>query len=174
MRTGDRPDGKEIAAHLDAVEKSLPKGVKRVYARADSGFYCREAIEAYERKGWKYIVVARKTARLVEQLQKATWKPSPKTDGDEQCEFLYQPDGWSKAHRFLALRYIKEETEDSVKPEQYQLFDTQQLIYRVFVTDLDNPLDLAIWFYNQRAAAENLIKEAYNDAGLPLTPPIAG
>ena len=64
LRTGYRPDGKEIAAHLDAVEKSLPKGVKRVYARADSGFYCRQAIEAYEKKGWKYIVVARKTARL--------------------------------------------------------------------------------------------------------------
>jgi hypothetical protein len=168
LRTGDRPDGKEIAAHLDAVEKSLPKSVKRVYARADSGFYCREAIEAYEKKGWKYIVVARKTARLVEQLQKATWKPSPKTDADEQCEFLYQPDGWSKAHRFLALRYVRAEEDE--KPEQYQLFDTPGYIYRVFVTDMDNPLDLAVWFYNQRAAAENLIKEANNDAGLAAHP----
>jgi hypothetical protein len=168
LRTGDRPDGKEIAAHLDAVEKSLPKSVKRVCARADSGFYCREAIEAYEKKSWKYIVVARKTARLVEQLQKATWKPSPKTDADEQCEFLYQPDGWSKAHRFLALRYVRAEEDE--KPEQYQLFDTPGYIYRVFVTDMDNPLDLAVWFYNQRAAAENLIKEANNDAGLAAHP----
>jgi hypothetical protein len=46
LRTGDRPDGEEIAAHLDVVEKSLPKSVKRVYARADSGIYCCEAIEA--------------------------------------------------------------------------------------------------------------------------------
>jgi hypothetical protein len=38
-------------------------------------------------------VVARKTARLIDQLQAADWKPSPKTDADEQCEFLYQPDG---------------------------------------------------------------------------------
>jgi hypothetical protein len=29
---------------------------------------------------------------------------------------------------------------------------------------------LAIWFYNQRAAAENLIKEANNDAGLVAHP----
>jgi Transposase DDE domain group 1 len=29
---------------------------------------------------------------------------------------------------------------------------------------------LAIWFYNQRAAAENLIKEANNDAGLAAHP----
>jgi hypothetical protein len=132
LRTGDWPDGKEIAAHRDAAEKSLPKSVKRVYARADSGFYCREAIEDYGKKGWKYILVARKTPRLVEQLQTATWRPSPKPDPDEQCEFLYPPDGWSNAHRFLALRYAKQETEDSVKPEQYQLLNTSQYIYGFF------------------------------------------
>jgi hypothetical protein len=46
LRNGDRPDGREIAAHLDAVAESLPPTVKRIYARADSGFYCREAIAA--------------------------------------------------------------------------------------------------------------------------------
>ena len=168
LRTGDRPDGREIAAHLDAVAASLPPTVKRVYARADSGFYCRKAIEAYEKKGWHYIVVARKTARLIEQLQTADWKPSSKTDADEQCEFLYQPEGWSKAHRFLALRYAR--TEKDEDPEPYQLFDTPQYIDRVFVTDLEHPIDLAIWFYNQRAGAENLIKEANNDAGLAAHP----
>jgi hypothetical protein len=76
---------------------------------------------------------ARKTARLVEPLQTVTWKPSPKTDADEQCEFLYQPEGWAKAHRFLALRYAKsDESADSEMPEQYQLLDTPQYIYRVF------------------------------------------
>jgi hypothetical protein len=168
LRTGDRPDGREIAAHLDAVAESLPTGVKRVYARADSGFYCREAIKTYEKKGWRYIIVARKTARLVEQLQVAEWKPSPRTDADEQCEFLYQPEGWSRAHRFLALRY--ERAEEDEKPEQYQLFDTPGYIYRVFVTDMDDPLEMLVWFYNQRAGAENLIKEANNDAGLEAHP----
>lgn len=127
MRTGDRPDGKDFAAHLDAVEKSLSKGVKRVYARTDSGFYCRQAIETYEKKGWNYIVVARKTARLVEQLQMPSWKPSPKTDADDQCEFHYQPYGWSKTYRFLALRYVRAEEDE--KPEQYKLFDTPGYIY---------------------------------------------
>ena len=168
LRTGDRPNGREIAAHLDAVEQSLPSTVKRVHARADSGFYCREAIEAYEKKHWHYIVVARKTARLIDELQAADWRTSPKTDADEQCEFLYQPEGWAKAHRFLALRYQRAEEEQ--KPEQYQLFDTPGYIYRVFVTDLDDPIDLAVWFYNQRAGAENLIKEANNDAGLAAHP----
>ena len=168
LRTGDRPDGREIATHLDAVEQGLPAGVKHVYARADSGFYCREAIEAYEKKGWHYIVVARKTTRLIDQLRAADWKPSPKTDADEQCEFLYQPDGWARAHRFLALHYARAKEDE--KPEQYQLFDTPEYIYRVFVTDMDKPSDLLVWFYNQRAGAENLIKEANNDAGLTAHP----
>jgi hypothetical protein len=171
LRNGDRPGGGEIARHLDAVEKSLPPGVKRVYARADSGFYCREAIEAYEKKNWHYIVVARKTSRLVEQLRVAEWKSSPRTDADEQCEFYYQPEGWAEAHRFLALRYLKQqETADSDKPEQYQLFDTPEYTYRVFVTDMDDRLDLLVCFYNLRAGAENLIKEANNDAGLTAHP----
>jgi hypothetical protein len=168
LRTGDRPDGGEIATHLDAVAESLPPTVKQVYARADSGFYCREAIAAYEKIGWHYIVVARKTARLIDQLRTADWKPSPKTDADEQCEFQYQPEGWAKAHRFLALRYARAEQEQ--QPEQYQLFDTPEYIYRVFVTDMAKALDLLVWFYNQRAAAENLIKEANNDAGLTAHP----
>jgi Transposase DDE domain group 1 len=40
----------------------------------------------------------------------------------------------------------------------------------VFVTDMDRALDLLVWFYNQRAGAENLIKEANNDAGLVAHP----
>ncbi|MGA2673175.1 MAG: transposase [Terracidiphilus sp.] len=93
------------------------------------------------------------------------------TDADGQCEFFYQPEGWGKACRFLALRYEKEpESEDSEKPEQYQLFETPEYTYRVFVTDMDGPLDALVWFYNQRAAAENLIKEANNDAGLMAHP----
>jgi hypothetical protein len=33
LRTGDRPDGKQIAAHLDAAIAALPQAVKTVYAR---------------------------------------------------------------------------------------------------------------------------------------------
>ena len=111
--------------------------------------------------------MARKTPRLLEELEKAHWRPSPKTDADEQCEFQYQPEGWGKAYRFIALRYLKKD--ETPKP-QYQLFDTPKYIYRVFVTNMKGPIDLLVWVYNQRAGAENLIKEANNDAGLAAHP----
>ena len=171
LRNGDRPSGKEIAAHLDSVHAALPATAKTIYGRADSGFYCWEAVQAYEKRRWQFVVVARKTARLVEKLRAAAWKSSPRTDADGQCEFFYQPEGWGKAYRFLALRYEKKrEAGSAEEPEQYQLFDTPEYTYRVFVTNMDAPLDTLVGFYRGRASAENLIKEANNDAGLAAHP----
>jgi len=172
LRSGDRPSGKEIARHIAEAVKALPAAVKRILARADSGFYCWEAVEAYEKAKCRFILVARKTSRLLEELNQADWKPSPETDADEQCEFYYQPDGWGKAYRFLALRYEQTPEEEKKKsgPEQYQLFATAQYVYRVFVTNMDEPIAELVWFYGQRGSAENLIKEANNDAGLAAHP----
>jgi hypothetical protein len=169
LRKGDRPTGKQIAAHLESVCAALPKSVERVYARADSGFYCREAVEMYEKLECLFVLSAQKTARLVEEVKGARWTGSPRTDGDGQCEFRYQPEGWAKAYRFVALRYEKKPKKLS-EPEQYQLFDTPEYSYRVFVTNLDFPIDVVVGFYRQRAGAENLIKEANNDAGLAAHP----
>jgi hypothetical protein len=112
------------------VFAALPPQVKTIYARADSGFYGREAVEAYPNQGVQFIVSARKTSRLVEELKAADWKRSPRTDADGQCEFHYQPEGWGKAHRFLALRYRKKpKPKELDEPEQYQLFDTPEYSY---------------------------------------------
>jgi hypothetical protein len=171
LRNGDRPTGVQIARHLESVFAALPSAVKTIYARADSGFYCGEAVEAYQRRGVQFIISARKTSRLVEELKAAVWQGSPRTDADGQCEFRYQPEGWEKAYRFLALRYQKKSPPSAAEaPEQYQLFDTPEYRYRVFVTNMTDAIYLLAWFYNQRASAENLIKEANNDAGLAAHP----
>ena len=75
-------------------------------------------MEAYEKAGARYIVSARKTSRLIDELKAASWTGSPKTDADAQCEFRYQPEGWRQAKK------------------------------------------------KKKKKAENLIKEAKNDAGL--------
>jgi hypothetical protein len=170
LRNGDRPTGKQVYEHLKNAIAALPEGVSDISARADSGFYCAEAVQAYEEANCGFVIVARKTSRLVEQLEQADWKPSPKTDADDQCEFVYQPEGWRKAYRFIALRYAKDDEHEPQDEVQYQLFETRPYKYRVFVTNLKDPVPLVVWFYNQRAGAENLIKEANNDAGLAAHP----
>lgn len=171
LRNGDRPDGKQIGKHIRNVCAALPAGVKQIYGRADSGFYCRDAVEAYEECNVRFAISARKTSRLIELLQQAEWKPSQKTDADMECEFRYQPEGWKQAYRFVALRSEKPRAEVAAgESEQYQLFETSRYKYRVLVTDFTDPIHLVVWFYNQRAGAENLIKEANNDAGLTAHP----
>jgi hypothetical protein len=171
LHNGDRPTGMQIAKHLEYVMTTVPNGVKVIYARADCGFYCWEAVQAYQKYGCQFIVVAQKTPRLLEELKSAHWKRSPRTDADQQCEFWYQPQGWGLAYRFIALRYEKKpEPKKKEEPEQYQLFETLEYTYRVFVTCMDDPIDVLVWFYRQRATAENLIKEANNDAGLAAHP----
>ena len=171
LRNGDRPTGAQIARHLKNVFTALPPHVKTIHARADSGFYCWNAVEAYENHGVQFIISAQKTSRLVDELKAADWTRSPRTDADGQCEFRYQPEGWGEAYRFIALRYVKKpQPKKTDEPEQYQLFDTPEYSYRVFVTNMKDPIDLLVWFYSQRGGAENLIKEANNDAGLAAHP----
>ena len=171
MRNGDRPTGAQIARHLKSVFAGLPPQVKRIYGRADAGFYCWDAVKAYESQGVQFIISVRKTPRLVDELKAADWKRSPRTDADGQCEFPYQPEGWGRAYRFIALRYKKQPKPRAAdEPQQYQLFDTPEYSYRVFITNMQDAIDLLVWFYSQRGGAENLIKEANNDAGLAAHP----
>jgi hypothetical protein len=171
LRSGFRPTGKEIGAHLELVFAGVPACVSRKRGRADSGFYCWEAVEKYEKHDCRFVISAKKTARLLEQLKAAHWERSPRTDADAQCEFLYQPEGWPCAYRFLALRYRhKAKATESGKPVQYQLFETPQYKYRAFVTDMAGAISTVVAFYDARGAAENLIKEANNDTGLTAHP----
>jgi hypothetical protein len=132
LRNGDRPSGKQIRNYLRNVQKAVPPGVKQIYGRADSGLYYQDAVEAYEEFDARFVICARKTSRLVEQLRQAQWKASPQTDADAECEFRYQPDGWSTPCRFVALCKEKpREEQDAEEIEQYQLFETSQYQYRL-------------------------------------------
>src|SRR5262252_6968081 len=74
LRNGDRPTGAQIARHLESVFTALPESVETMYARADSGFYCWEAVAAYQNQGVQFVIYARKTSRLVEELKAARWQ----------------------------------------------------------------------------------------------------
>jgi hypothetical protein len=164
-RSGDRMSGKEIAEHLEEVFNKIPEIVTEVRCRADAGFYCQETIEKYEEKGSEFIVVAQKTPKLANLLEFGglQWEAKKGTKGI--VSFYYQPQGWKKSYRFIAARYPLEE-----KEEQYQLFATEKFKYRVFVTNMKGKTWKLIKFYDGRAGAENLIKEANNDAGIASIP----
>src|SRR5215831_12985343 len=95
------------------------------------------ALTAYEGRGLVFIICVRKTARLVEELKAAVWKPSPSTDTDGECEFSYQRNAGGKpigSSRCATQK--KPKPAAAYKPEQYQLFDTPVYNYPVFVTNM--------------------------------------
>jgi hypothetical protein len=63
LRNGDRPTGAQIARHLESVFEALPGAVKAIYARADSGFYCWDAVATYAHRQVQFIVSARPTGK---------------------------------------------------------------------------------------------------------------
>lgn len=169
LRKGITISGKQIAAHLEIVFRLLPQAIKRRYARSDSGFYCLEAVQTYEKHDCRFVIAAQKSASLMAAVQAARWTGSPRTDADGQCELQHQPSEWPKAYRYVALRYRKQ-PKPGRENEQYQLFEGPEYSYRVFVTNMDAAIDVVVGFYRQRAGAENLIKEANNDSGLAAHP----
>lgn len=172
LHNGDKPSGEDIALHLAKVIETLPKTVETLRARADSGFYCWNAVKAYTELKCEFVIVARKTDRLLGELQAAAWRRSPGTDANFECQFSYRPEGWEREYRFVGLRYDQPEP-DSADPDQIGLFDGLACRYRVFVTNICSekwsPAEV-VAFYNKRAAVENLIKESNNDIGLTAHP----
>jgi hypothetical protein len=74
LRNGDRPTGKQIRDPIRNVCAAMPPGVKQIYGRSDSGLYCKDAVEGYEEFNCRFVIPARKTSRLVEQLRQGEWK----------------------------------------------------------------------------------------------------
>jgi hypothetical protein len=166
LHNGDKHTGLQIARHLKAVIAALPPCVKIIKARADAGFYCMAAVQAYEEARAMFIIVAHKTQRLVDALKAAEWKKSSDPEADGECDLFYQPKAWSKPYRHIALRYKQPPRSD----KQLSLIETSEYRYRVFVTNMEGGVKELADFYDGRAGAENLIKEANNDAGLAAYP----
>jgi hypothetical protein len=100
----------------------------------------------------------------VRALEAADWKKWAGSGG--VCEFKYQPEGWNRRRRFVAVRYaVEQEASD-----QYQLFSTEGWKYRVFVTNRGEDKRTICRQYDGRATAENYIKEGCNDAGFGAQP----
>ncbi len=153
LRNGDRPTGKQIARHLRNVAAALPPGVKKIYGRADSGFYCWEAVEAYEECDARFMICARKTSRLVEEL-----KPSPvEAVAEDRCRWAVRIPlsagglGQAVSVPGPALRKSHARNWKPRKPSNTSC-SKRQYSYRVFVTNMSDPIYFVVWFYGQRAA----------------------
>jgi len=136
----------------------LPKQVWKVIVRADSAFFSAAFICALEIKGCGYAIKV-KIRGWKKICAAQAWRKVPGQEGIWTAEFDYLIKGWTRPHRFVAVRRLvgmQTPEKDGV------LFEIPEYSYGLWVTNLGlSPLKTEE-FYNKRAVAENLIGAGKN------------
>jgi len=125
--------------------------------RADSGFCYGSLLDLAESQNIPYIVVARCLGTIKRRLA-AIQNWIELGDGRAVSEFSFQPQGWSRARRFVVVRHRVLEA----NPEA-MLLEVPVFTYAVYVTNLALPAEQVRALYQGRADSENRIKELLQD-----------
>jgi len=165
LRSGNTYTSSGTTSLLEASFAKIPPTVKRVFIRADKGFFDHEIIEKIEEhRGVLFTIAAKLTSPIKRRLSSLRYHMP--THGIQTAEFLYQPNNWKKRYRFIVIR--RPIPEDPT--EQLTLFSSGKFSYQVMVTNMKlKPIN--IWrFYNGRAGVELIIKELKNDYPIAKIP----
>jgi hypothetical protein len=158
QRRGETITNLEVARQILEIDKLLPECVKNVLIRGDGEFIGWESISACQRRGYSFIFGNKRCS------------PPFSTEGwyrykdFEYNEIFYQPLGWEKPMRFVAMRIPKELKE----ARQLDIFDDGTFMYRIFVTNLTQRPHKVITLYDKRADVENCIGEAQREGILAI------
>lgn len=151
LRPGNTYPANGAAEFCKECFARLPKGVWKVFVRADSAFFNGALLDFIEGKGASYLIKV-KMKGLEALLEVRKWKKVRNISGFESAEFEYQCEGWSKPRRFVAVReLIGIRTEGLLFPEyEYRYF--------CYVTNDDYTPWKAHKKYGKRSTSENWIE----------------
>lgn len=149
-------DAHPVPHAISILARSLNKlqaANRKVSVRADAAFYDQKFLDFIEEKQAFYAIVAKMFTPLKNRLGALRYRRYH--SGLEAASFMYQPESWNKARRFVIIRRpIPEEPS-----WQMSLFKMKGFTYQVIVTNLDL-LPINVWkFYNGRSTAELVIRE---------------
>ena len=167
FRPGNTYTANGIVEFMKQTLAALPPKVKKVFFRADSGFFCGPLFDLLEEKGHEYLVKAKLTRAIKWVLSAQSWvKINSET---AVCEFEYQAQGWSKARKMYAVRIVKKYVERAWFG-QIELLPEYE--YFCYCTNLKGLSSIKIHaLYGQRAECENWIENVKNQlcAGKTIT-----
>lgn len=164
LRYGNAHTADGVVPMLRSALLILPKTARTIRVRADAGFYSGEFIKQLSDKKIKFAVVAHMTAPLREKCLRA--KYSAVSGEISTAEFRYQPDGWEKSERFVALR--EKLTEE--RKEQLKLFTLDKYAYHCIVTNLPLTPYGVFSFYENRTEIERVIRTLKEDYPFATAP----
>jgi hypothetical protein len=158
LRPGNTYSANGSVEFLQECLALLPRQVWKVIVRADSAFFSAAFVTALEMLRCGYVIKV-KIRGWREICARQMWRKVAGQEGIWTTEFEYQPKGWKRPHRFVAVRRLV----GMLTPEEDGvLFEIPEYSYGLWVTNLGlTPLKTEA-FYNKRAVAENLIGAGKN------------
>jgi hypothetical protein len=158
QRRGQTITGKEVAQQIHNFRRYLPDYVEEILACGDGEFISWESVCECEKSGFSYIFGNRS---CTPPFSDKRWYRHGEY---EYNECMYQPTGWGKACRFVVMRIRKDQKGERELP----LFEEDNYVYRVFVTNLSLKPHNVIAVYDKRADVENSIGEAQREGILAI------
>ena len=168
FRKGSTYTSVGIVELLKEIKAGLPGQVKKVFFRADSGFFSLETIHFIESiPGWTYLIKF-SAKNLKNKLAQLDWQPIEGQKNMWQCTFEYT---FSRNKGKMVIKAIR----TLVKEEERDFFDKKELVpvyeYAAYASNLElDPYDLHKK-YTQRATSETWIEQVKSQlmAGKTLT-----
>jgi hypothetical protein len=136
---------------------SLLPSTRNLRTRADAGFCEKEFVGTLDEEGISFAIVARMTSPIKKRV--AGLRYHTVNELFSTSEFFYQPHGWKKPYRFVALRRKVENDPE----KQLTLFTLEKYAYSVIVTNLGLTPYGVFTFYKDRAGLERIIRILKND-----------
>lgn len=165
--TGSAYTSNGIVDFLKEVKSSLPETIKKVFFRADSGFFSGGLFDLLESYGWDYLVKV-KLKNLKKLLKSKTWEPIKGEKDIAICEFTYKAHGWSKSRTLKAIRRVKEYVE-------VEYLGGKSIVpvykYSCYISSYDMDAAQLHEIYKQRSTSETWIEQVKGQAmaGATLT-----
>lgn len=167
FRTGSAYTSNGIISFIEQTSEILPKEIKKVFFRADSGFFSGKLIDLLEELGWDYLIKV-KLKNLNQLLEEQKWRKLKKGSVISTCKFDYQAAGWNKTRNLKAIRTI-------VGYQEIEYFGEKQKVpiyeYSCYCSSLDISARKLHDKYKERSTSENWIEQVKNQllAGKTLT-----
>jgi hypothetical protein len=158
QRRGETITNREVVRQIVQFRRLLPEYVEQITVHGDGEFLGWKTVETCMKERFSFTFGNK---RCNPEFVEDNWY---RHKDYEYNESIYQPTAWEKACRFVVMRIRKEQ----IGQRQMKLLDSENYVYRVFVTNERGRPHKVIDNYDQRADVENLIGEAQQEGVLAI------
>ena len=157
FRTGSAYTSNGICEFMKQTIAILPKHIRQIFFRGDSGFFNGELFDLLEENGHQYLVKV-KLKNLQDYLRKQEWV---RINGQQSfCEFDYRAKEWKETRKLKAIRILTGLTSYELFGETYH---APQYEYFCYCSNLNGLSVKELHFlYGARAESENWIEHTKN------------